>query len=98
MLTLNCKFFVEGSGFMNNKLKSLFTELDLTTLKIMKIGFKICFSILIFSVILLVFYLSTYKLFLYDLGLSIFRLSTYFFVEFIICGFTVDKIKKQLQN
>lgn len=79
------------------KLKSLFNELDLIDLKIMKIGFKVCFVISLFSVFLLTNYLFSNNIFLYDLGLTIFKLSTYIFVEFIVCGVVVDKVKKQLE-
>ena len=79
------------------KLKSLFNELDLIDLKIMKIGFKVCFVISLFSVFLLTNYLLSNNIFLYDLGLTIFKLCTYIFVEFIICGFVIDKVKKQLE-
>jgi hypothetical protein len=35
-----------------------------------------------------------FNIFLYNLGLTIFRICTYIAVEFIICGIIVDKIKK----
>ena len=78
-------------------LKTLFNELDKTDLKIMKIGFKLCFGILLLASILLTNYLISNNIFLYNLGLAIFKLSTYIFIEFIICGVVVDKIKKQLE-
>lgn len=78
-------------------LKNLFYNLDEIDLKIMKIGIKICFGILIFSVILLTIYLlAVHNFFLYELGLTILKLSSYFFVEFIICGIVADMVKKQL--
>ena len=80
-----------------DKIKSLFNNLDKTDLKIMKIGLKICFGILMFAIILLTFYLfAIHNFFLYELGLTILKLSFYFFVEFIICGIVADKVKKQL--
>ena len=76
-------------------LKELITNLDKTDLKIMKYGLKICLGILLFSVILLSFYLNaTHNVFLYELGITIFRVSTYIAVEFVICGIVVDTIKK----
>ena len=79
-----------------NYLKDLITKLDKTDLKIMKYGLKACFAVLIFSVILLLFYLNfTNKILLYELGINIFRVSTYIAVEFIICGIVVDRIKKE---
>lgn len=77
-------------------LKELITNLDKTDLKIMKYGLKICLGILIFSVMLLSFYLNaTYNVFLYQLGMTIFRISTYIAVEFVVCGIVVDTIKKE---
>ena len=77
-------------------LKELLTDLDKTDLKIMKYGLKICLGILIFSVMLLFFYLNaTHNVFLYQLGMTIFRISTYIAVEFVVCGIVVDTIKKE---
>ena len=81
-----------------NKLKDLFSNLDKTDFKIMKIGLKICFGILGIAIMLLSYYLFfSHHFFLYELGISIFKLSTYFAVEFIICGIVADKLKKQLE-
>ncbi len=80
------------------KIKCLFNNLDKTDLKIMKIGMKICFAILLVSILLLFIYLLfVHNSFLYNLGLAIFRLSTYFAIEFIICGIVADIVKKQLE-
>lgn len=77
-----------------NYLKKLLTNLDKTDLKIMKIGLKICLGILLFSVVLLSFYLNaSHNVFLYELGITIFRISTYIAVEFVVCGIVVDRIK-----
>ncbi len=77
-------------------LKELLTNLDKTGLKIMKYGLKICLGILLFSVMLLSFYLNaTHNVFLYQLGMIIFRISTYIAVEFVVCGIVVDTIKKE---
>lgn len=79
------------------KFKNLFFNLDKTDLKIMKIGIKICFGILMLSILLLSFYLfGVHNFLLYELGLTVFKLSTYFFVEFIICGIVADMVKKQM--
>ena len=78
--------------------KELFNNLDKTDLKIMKNGIKFCLVLLLFSVLLLSIYLSSvHTIFLYDLGLSLFKLSTYFAVEFIVCGIVTDTIKKQIE-
>lgn len=82
-----------------NYLKDLLANLDKTDLKIMKYGLKICFGILLFSVMLLSFYLTaTHNVFLYELGITIFRVSTYIAVEFVVCGIVVDTIKKGTQK
>ena len=78
-----------------NKIKDFFKNIDELDLKIMKNGLKFSFAILIISVIMLAFYLifNNY-LFLYTCGLSLFKISTYFGIEFIVCGVVVDSIKK----
>ena len=76
--------------------KKTFDNFDKTGLKIMKIGIKICFVILLFSIFLLSVYMCSHNLFLYNLGISILKLSTYFIVEFIVCGVVADRIKKQI--
>ena len=79
------------------KFKNLFNNLDKTDLKIMKIGMKFCFVILMLSITLLALYLLfIHKIFLFDFGLALFRLSTYFAIEFIICGIVADMVKKQI--
>lgn len=78
-----------------DKIKNLLNNLDKTDLKIIKCGLKLCFTILLFSVILLLFYLNaSNNFFLYELGLSIFRTSIYVAVEIIVCGIVVDTLKK----
>lgn len=79
------------------KIKNLFKDIDELDLKIMKNGLKFSFIILIISSIILVFYLCfRNNIFLYTLGLLLFKTSTYFAIEFIICGVIVDSIKKGL--
>ena len=76
-------------------LKELITNLDKTDFKIMKYGLKICLMILLFSVFLLLLYLNAeHNVFLYELGITIFKVSTYIAVEFVVCGIVVDTIKK----
>ncbi len=78
-------------------LKNLFNNLDELDLKIMKIGIKICIGISLVAILILSFYLFTvHSFFLYELGLTILKLSSYFLVEFIICGIVADMVKKQL--
>ena len=77
--------------------KKAFENFDKTDLKIMSTGIKICFVILLFSIFLLSVYMCSHSLFLYNLGIAILKLSTYFIVEFVVCGVVADKIKKQIE-
>ena len=79
-----------------DKLKDLLNNLDTVNLKIMKAGLKFCFLIAILSSIILCVFLLNHSIFLFDLGLLIFKLSTYLSVEFIICGIVADKVKEQI--
>ena len=74
-----------------------YRNLDNITHKIMKKGFYFCFTLCIISCIILL----TYEIFfsypsIYYIGLSLLKLSIYFMIEFIVCGFVVDNIKKQI--
>lgn len=78
-----------------NKIQELFKNIDELDLKIMKNGIKFSFIILLISIFILLLYLIfKNNPFLYKLGLSLFKTSTYFAIEFIICGIVVDSIKK----
>lgn len=82
---------------MLKKLFENFKNLDKMTFKIMNYGFKFCFAICILSVFILCTYdLTLHSPFIYYIGIGLFRLSIIFGIEFIICGFVVDGIKKQL--
>ena len=79
------------------KLKDVFYNLDKTDLKIMQIGLKLCLLFSLISVIILCIYLFfIHNLFLYNLGLTIFKSSTYIAIEFIICGVVADRIKQEI--
>ncbi len=82
---------------MINKIITYYKKLDKTTYKILYKGLEFCFLLASFSA----FILLSYILFLqaplvYYIGINLFKLSLVFGVEFIICGFIVDSIKKQL--
>lgn len=78
--------------------KDLLNNLDKTDLKIMKIGIKFSFMVLIFAISILVCYLFlVHTVFLYSLGIAVFKLGSYFVVEFIVCGLVADNLKKQLE-
>ncbi len=79
-----------------NKLILLFNNLDKQSLKIMKYGINTCFLFIIIATIILFNYLFfLHIIFFYSLGLFILKISLYFIIEFIICGFIIDKIKKE---
>lgn len=74
-----------------------FKDLDKLTKIIMSHGLKFCLMICIISVIILLTYNFLYKIpIVFTIGFILFRLSLIFAIEFIICGFIVDKIKKQM--
>ena len=82
---------------MIRKILNIFKNLETITNKIIKIGFKFCFLLASISCIILIFYiLQSLSPLVFYIGISIFKLSTYFFVEFIVCGLVVDSIKKQI--
>ena len=82
---------------MLKKIITYYKNLDKNTYKLLYKGLEFCFLLASFSA----FILLSYILFLqaplvYYIGINLFRLSLVFGVEFIICGFIVDSIKKQL--
>ena len=82
-----------------NKFVEYLKNINEIDLRIMKKGLKFSFMLLVFSICILLFYLlSKNNLFLYNLGLSLFKVSTYFGIEFIICGVVVDTIKKEFNK
>ena len=82
---------------MIKKIINMFKDLEKTTLSIMKNGIKFCFLISIISSFLLLTYTFIYtEPNIYYIGLSLFKLSLFFIIDFIICGFVVDNIKKQI--
>ena len=89
------KFFEKISEYNYlHIIKKTFGNLDKLTKQIMKSGFKFCFCLGIIALLLLV----TYNLFftsptVFYIGFGLLKTSLMFAVEFIICGFVVDKIK-----
>ena len=81
---------------MFKKVLDLFNNFEKTTNHIIKFGLYFCFLLCMISILILTIYLISKSPFTYYIGISIFRLSNIFCVEFIICGFVVDNIKKQL--
>lgn len=82
---------------MLKKIFDNFKNLDKLTFKIMNNGLKFCFVLCIMSVfILFTYHFAFASPLVYYIGLNLFKLSLILGIEFIICGFVVDGIKKQL--
>lgn len=77
------------------KILNIINNLDKLDLKIMKKGLLFCFGLICISTVILGFYLFVHKIFLFEIGFCILKLSFYFAVDFIVCGVIVDTIKKQ---
>lgn len=78
---------------MVNEIKNNLKKLDKLTKKIMKKGLIFCSLLGIIGLIILITYNFYTEPTLFWVGSTIFKLSLNFSVEFIICGFVVDKIK-----
>ncbi len=82
---------------MIKNLINSFKNFDKITHKILKHGLEFCFILSIISVVILLTYNFIFAIpFLYYIGLSLFKLSLVFGIEFIICSLVVDGIKKQI--
>ena len=82
---------------MFRKLFDTFKNLDQKTSRIMNYGLKFCFAISMIAILILFTYICDFASpFIYYLGINLFKLSLIFGIEFIVCGFVVDGIKKQL--
>ena len=74
-----------------------FKDLDNITYKIMKKGIHYCFIITLISCIILFTYdILSLSPIVFHIGFALLKLSIYFIIEFIVCGFAVDSIKKQM--
>lgn len=82
---------------MLKKFSKVFKNLDKLTYKIMYNGLKFCFAICILSVLILLAYSFAFTSpSMFYIGINLFKLSLIFAIEFVVCGFVVDGIKKQL--
>ena len=82
---------------MIKKIFNLYKNLDKLTSKILKHGLEFCFFLCISAITILI----TYEIIfssptLFHMGLSLFKLSVIWGIEFIICALVVDSIKKQV--
>ena len=81
---------------MIKNIKERYLKLDLKAFKILKFGLLLCLFISILSMAILFTYLLLSYPFLYLLGMFFFRISLIFSVEFVLCAFVADYIKKEL--
>ena len=83
--------------YIMKKIIKTYENFDKSTYKIMNNGLKICFILcLISAYILLTYTINLSSPFIYYMGISLFKISLIFGIEFVICGFIVEGIKKQL--
>ena len=81
---------------MFKKLLESYNNFDKITNTILNNGLKFCTLLCIFAAsILLTYNLLKLSPTVFHIGISLFRLSIIFGIEFIICGFVADGIKKQ---
>lgn len=74
-----------------------FNNFDKLTHKILRHGLKFCFTLCLISAFVLLTYEFVFSApLIYYIGISLFRLSLIFGIEFIICSFVVDGLKKEL--
>lgn len=76
-----------------------FQNIDHTIINLMKSGVKFSFLIMIIATITLLTYDFIYASpSVYYIGISLFKTSLFFMVGFIICGFSFNKIMKDLKK
>lgn len=82
---------------MFTNLLNYLKKVDADTYQIIKKGLKFSFVLCILSAILLFAYTGIFiSPYVYYIGLSLFKLSCYLGLEFIVCGLVMDTIKKKL--
>lgn len=77
-------------------LKDKLNSMEEKVKRIMNSGFLFSFIVCMISMGLLITYELNANLELYYIGLAVFKLSLFFAVEFFICAFAIDTIKKQI--
>lgn len=73
-----------------SKLKSINTSI----LKVLYIGLKVCFVLLLISTFILSLYHSIHNFDLFYIGISLFRTSLFYIAFLFICSIGIDTIKK----
>ncbi len=82
---------------MFKKIVDTYKNFEKITYKILKNGLIFCLSLCVLSCLILL----TYTLFFanplyFYIGIKLFKISLIFGIEFVVCSFVVDEIKKQL--
>ena len=81
---------------MLNIIKNKFNSMEEKVKSILKYGIYFSLFVCFIAIIVLLTYQSNHSPELFYIGLSTFKLSLFFVVEFIICALAVDTIKKQV--
>jgi len=81
---------------MFNMIITTFKSMDLKVKQIMQSGIKFCLYMAILSILILLTYAFYKSPQIYYIGLSIFQVSLFWAVEFVICGVAIDTIKGTL--
>ena len=71
-------------------------NMDTIIKQITKKGFHFSFLVCLISIFILITYHNYASPDLYYIGVILFKTSLYFAIEFFICGFVFDTIKKQI--
>lgn len=78
------------------EIKSVFTNMDSDVLKILKIGLKLCFVLILISTYILYIYLSVNTQITYNIGISLFKSSTIFICSFVAFSICFSRIKSNI--
>ena len=82
---------------MLKQLLNKISNIDSNIIKTTKSGFIFSFLVTITSILILLTYMTFYSSpELYYIGLTLFKTSLYFAIEFLVCAFAFDTIKKQM--
>lgn len=77
-------------------IKNKLSLMEKKTKSIMNYGIFFSFGVSIISVLILVMYIFFPAPIMYEVGISVFKLSLFFAIEFIICAIAIDTIKHQI--
>lgn len=92
MLILNIR-----GEIMFKKIFNIYNDLENITITIMHKGLFFCLILYLISGIILCTYLLNISSYIfYYIGITLFRISIIFAIEFILCGFIADSIKKEI--